>query len=245
MALRLSTGLRNKMLGYQAECSAVLVGTGANVSLVSGGASADTITDTGTSFITQGFRAGQKVTIIGATTPTNDGSFLVTDITAGTLTLGIGDLAGSEALASGGVLVQAHGGSFRDLFMDSIIRIFSGSQPVNADTAESGSLLVEITLDGAAFVAGAEANGLTLDEPSSGTLSKPAAANWQGTGILSGSMGWFRMYSNEVTSGASTTAVRLDGSIAASGSQFIVASTTVVAGATSTINTFVLTLPTK
>jgi hypothetical protein len=43
------------------------------------------------------------------------------------------------------------GGSFRELFENGVIRMFTGSQPSSADTAATGTLLVTITRAGAAF----------------------------------------------------------------------------------------------
>ena len=50
-------------------------------------------------------------------------------------------------------------------------------------------------------------------------------------------------YANAYTTGASTSAVRFDGSVASSGAQFNMSNTTVTEGGTSTVDSVVITLP--
>ena len=57
---------------------------------------------------------------------------------------------------------------FRDLMRNCKIAVYTGSQPADADTAASGTLLVTITESGGA-------NGLTFDDASSGSISKAAS----------------------------------------------------------------------
>lgn len=48
------------------------------------------------------------------------------------------------------------GGSFKEAFEDSVLEIYSGTQPSNADGSASGTLLASITLGGAAFSYGTD-----------------------------------------------------------------------------------------
>lgn len=57
-------------------------------------ATPDTITDTGTGFVTAGFKAGDLITVSGSTS--NDGNYTIVTVAAGTLTLGNGVLALDE-----------------------------------------------------------------------------------------------------------------------------------------------------
>ena len=58
-----------------------------------------------------------------------------------------------------------------------------------------------------------------------------------------GTAGWFRFYANDLTTGASSTAARFDGSVSTSGAQLNMSSTAITAGATTTIDSFTVTMP--
>ena len=114
MALKLSTGLRNKLLGLQAQPVAVITEglLGSNLAYADNGASPDTITDDDNNFITQGLAPGMKIYTYDSTTGGNDLSGVVlTAVAAGTLTFATGTLAASEGFATGTVLVACKGGS--------------------------------------------------------------------------------------------------------------------------------------
>ena len=247
MALRLSTGLRDMMLGLQATISAVCAGAGDTLTIVDGGGSADTITRATGSFITDGFVAGDKVTLSGATTSANDTAFtgvLIDTVAALTLTFDTGVVDTGEVFAAATVLAAATGGCLKDIFRNGCLWIYSGSQPADADTAASGTQLVKITESSGAFTHAAEANGLEFGDYSSGTISKCADETWSGVGLADGTAGWFRLVANPTDAlGASTTLPRIDGSIGTSGANLNMSSTTIVTGATYTIDTFTLTLP--
>jgi hypothetical protein len=136
-------------------------------------------------------------------------------------------------------------GGFTTIMNDGVLYGYSGGQPTTADLAESGTLLVVITVDSGAFVPGAPANGLGWEAAAvAGVISKAAAETWSGVGLVDGTLGWFRFYANARVQGASTVAVRFDGTIATSGAQIILSSTTVRSGVTMTLDTFTYTLPT-
>jgi len=90
------------------------------------------------------------------------------------------------------------------------LRIYTGSQPASANNAASGTLLVEITLVDPAF--GAASAGVI-------TLADPAAV----AATTSGTAGWFRV----VNPGGATV---FDGSAGTSGTDLILATTTITAG---------------
>ena len=62
----------------------------------------------------------------------------------------------ADALAGGG----AGDGSLKDILANAVAAVYSGSQPVNADAAETGTLLGYITKDGGSFTPGSATNGL-------------------------------------------------------------------------------------
>lgn len=66
------------------------------------------------------------------------------------------------------------------------IKIFSGAQPADCQTATSGTLLCDVALPSDWFGAA-----------SGGTASK--SGTWQGTGVAAGTAGHFRLYNNGTT----------------------------------------------
>jgi len=129
-------------------------------------------------------------------------------------------------------------------FANCVVDIYSGVQPLSADDAAVGSLLARATLNAAAFAEGAATNGLNFAAPVGTVLSK-AVENWQYSGLLAGTAGWFRLRGNAADNGlASTTLPRIDGSITGStGSGDMKLTNTVIAlNSPGTIDTFSITL---
>ena len=141
------------------------------------------------------------------------------------------------------LLGDGTGNSFKALFLNGVLEIYSGNQPSDPDAIESGTKLVRITVDGGAFTPGAATNGLEFDAATAGAISKAAAEAWQGAGLAVGTAGWYRFYTNAYTTGASTTAIRFDGNVATAGSQLDLSSTAIKVSLPITIDTFKVTLP--
>jgi hypothetical protein len=99
--------------------------------------------------------------------------------------------------------------------------IYSGTQPASADTAPSGTLLVQMDY-------------LTFTAPTTG--SKSLAATVPGTAVATGTAGWGRY-----TDGS----IRVDGSVGATGSgaDFIISSTAITINDVVTVQTMSLTVP--
>lgn len=57
----------------------------ATIAFVDGGAAADTITDSGNGFVVAGFQAGDQLTVAGSVS--NDGTYVISSVVAGTITL--------------------------------------------------------------------------------------------------------------------------------------------------------------
>lgn len=245
MALKLSTGLRNKMLGLQATVRASF--QGATGAFVDGGAGADTITDSGSGFVTAGFAPNQILFCKGATTGANDVAVtgaVIQAVAAGTITLLTGIVNTAEAFAAKTVIAAAEGGALRDIFRDGVLKIYSGSQPSSPDDAVSGTLLLTVTVSAGAWSAGAFTNGLEFGTAASGAIAKSASETWQGVGVAAGTAGYFRFIANPTDAGASSTTLpRIDGSVGTSGADLNMSTTTITVGATYTIDTFSLTLP--
>ena len=72
--------------------------SGTGIAFVDGGGSSDTITDTGSGFVTAGFAASDKIRVIGSAS--NDGDYQLTNAAAGTLTMATALLTAETASES-------------------------------------------------------------------------------------------------------------------------------------------------
>lgn len=100
-----------------------------------------------------------------------------------------------------------------------VIEIYTGSRPTTADSPVKGTLLGIITAGGLPFTAGSPDNGLQFEaNTTEKTITKSTAQVWQFKALETGTAGWLRIKANAVDAGGnSTTAIRLDGTIAAFG----------------------------
>ena len=234
MAFRFSTKVRDDMLGYKARCNALYYNGGA-IALNDNGAAADSITDTGNGLAI--FEPGDMITVEGAATGANDSSYEALTVAAGTITVATGSFTGTDVAAGSVVILgSARGGSMIDQFRNATMKIFTGSQPTAADDAEAGSELIQITEGSGAFVGGADDNGINFGQVSSAELHAASGEVWSGAAGATGTAGWFRIYDNDLTTGASTVKPRVDGAIATSGSQMDMANTSITSGGTTTID---------
>lgn len=144
-------------------------------------------------------------------------------------------------LSTGAINALLSTGSFKTVFANAVLCVYSGTQPATADAAETGSLLATVTVDAGAFVPGAATNGLNFDAADGKRIAKAAAETWKGIYGASGTMGWFRLYANDKATGDSTTGVRVDGSIGTSRTDVIVASTATTSGGSISFDEFALT----
>ena len=144
-----------------------------------------------------------------------------------------------NALAGG----VAGDGSFADIFANFVIACYTGTQPVNADAAETGVLLGYITLASGAFTPGNATNGLNFDPASGGILAKPAADEWSITPIAAGTIGYVRLYDNSMTTGASTSAKRMDMNCGVGSGDIRWSNTSFLVGVKNTLDSLNITFP--
>jgi len=240
MALRLSTGLRNALLAQESEATNLMTGTDIAFGDGTGTAGRDQITRVAGGLGV--FDKKKYITVAGSSGGTNNGTYEILASADGYVEVAAGSFT-TEAASEQIILADASGGSLADLFRNCVIDVYSGSQPADADTAEAGTKLITITVDSGAFSSGSADNGLNFGAVASGVLSKQSDETWSGQGLASGTAGWYRVYDNSYTTGASTSAVRFDGSVSTSGSQFNMSNTAISIGGTTTIDTVELTLP--
>lgn len=92
------------------------------------------------------------------------------------------------------------------------------------------------------------ANGLKFEIAAAGVLGKRSDQTWTGVAVATGTAGWFRFTGPVADSGAldsTESQIRLDGTISTSGQQLNFSSTSFVSGATQTVTSFNITLPTS
>jgi hypothetical protein len=128
------------------------------------------------------------------------------------------------------------GGGFKGALNLGKINIYSGPQPVSADSGATGTLLGTVTVDG-------DGTGLSFGVAIGGAINK-AAQNWRFTGLVNGTAGWFRFFPDGGDPAAtSETEARIDGSIASSGGDVNLTSTSITVGSPNTIDVFSFTIP--
>ena len=141
-------------------------------------------------------------------------------------------------LSSGARLALANTEGLKSIFNGGLIDIYTGGQPASADYAETGTKLVRISL-----ISGTSStSGLIFGTAAANALPKSAAV-WSGLIAVAGVAGYFRLYATAGTSGTSGTDRRIDGNVGLSGSDLVVANSSLALGATLTIDTFTLTVP--
>jgi len=242
MALRLSTGLREAMMGGDAEIKEIVTSSVISFGDGDGTDSRDTINDSGNGLGV--FDVDDYIQVKDSTS--NDGKYRIRSVAAGIIEVDAGSFV-NEVTGADVVLATAKGGSMKNALAFGRLDIYSGTQPLDADSAETGTLLVSITLGSGTFVPGTKTNGINLKElgsdASGTTLSKAIAEAWSGSAVASATAGWFRHYDNAVDTGISTSAVRADGAVGTSGAELNMSNTTISSGGTTSIDQADFTLP--
>ena len=101
--------------------------------------------------------------------------------------------------------------SVKTLLDNCVMAFYAASaNPVDANAAETGTLIGLLTLNGAAFTAGVHANGLIFDVDADGLFVKPESSEWSFLPEADAVIKYARLYDNDYVTGASTTARRID-----------------------------------
>lgn len=134
-------------------------------------------------------------------------------------------------------------GDLKTLLDDGLIRIYSGAVPANADAALGAAVLLNEYSD-ADQGAGA---GQGLDfaaSASGGAISKAPAQVWSGTSEVAGGVATFFRFVQQADDGtASSTQIRLQGSVGGAGAELFVQSTTFAGSTLYTIDFFSVSIP--
>lgn len=138
-------------------------------------------------------------------------------------------------IVTGGLKDMLEGGSNAGFYID----LYTGTRPASPDTAATGTKLARITAASAARL------HLESAVASAGVIAKEADETWAGTGLANGTAGYFRVVTDaDDGTTTSTSVVRIDGTIATSGGDLNMTSTTIALGAPVSITSATLTLPT-
>lgn len=118
---------------------------------------------------------------------------------------------------------------------------------VPSGTVTGGDAAIGSAVNIGSGVAGVTAvNGLTFGDAAAGALVKNPLETWSGVAAASGTAGWFRFLGGVADAGASDSAelyFRMDGSIATTGADLNMSSTSIASGATQTLNSATFTFP--
>jgi len=233
MAIRYSTGLRNALLGGKQGLTAATISLNASGNVLADSAN-------GLGFLLP----GDVIVISGAGQTGNNRDWKVATVALDGSQATLETAPVTETAGASITVALANSRSFKDLFRDGVMEWRTGEQPESADNAETGEKLLRITLNSGAFTPGNPLNGLEFeDEPTDGVLEKAAAQIWSGLGLANGSARHFRFYTNRYETGASTSAIRFDGSIGVSGANAKVGSTEVTAGRAQYVNSMKIVMP--
>lgn len=120
------------------------------------------------------------------------------------------------------------------------LRVYAGTEPASADAALGGAVLLnEYTGGGDGVTALALAS-----TASGGQIAKDPAQIWRGTGLAAGDAVFLRFEMPADDGSASTTAVRLQGSVGNVGKELNLNNITYAVGAVHTITDFFFAQPT-
>jgi hypothetical protein len=129
-------------------------------------------------------------------------------------------------------------GSLSAALQGGFIKIYAGAVPADADAAlGSATVLCTISVDDDGVT------GLSLDTTAvAGSVTK-ADEVWSGTNTATGTASFWRFYKTGDTGALSTTAIRLQGNAATSGSELIMTTVSLASGAPQNIDYFAVALP--
>jgi len=130
-------------------------------------------------------------------------------------------------------------GAVRDVLNLGFIKIYAGTVPATADaTLGSATLLCTISVDDTG-------TGLTFEPAAaSGVIAKASGETWTGTNIADGTATFYRHVVPGDTGGASTSQVRLQGTVAMAGGDMNLSSVFLSDGASQNIDFYTVALPT-
>lgn len=130
-------------------------------------------------------------------------------------------------------------GSLKSALDGTVIKIYGGTEPASADDGLSGNTLLCIITQG-----GDGVSGLTLAaDASGGQITKNPGEVWEGEVVASGVATFFRQEFLPDTGEASTTAIRLQGTVSNIGADMNFSDTAFIVGDARKLNFYVASIP--
>jgi len=131
------------------------------------------------------------------------------------------------------------GGSLRSALNGGVIRMYSGPAAAAPDAAVPGSanMICEVSVD-------STGSGLTFESAAAGgRLQKSPSEVWSGASTADQQVSWFRFVPQPDDGSQSTTALRLQGTVAQVGADLNMSNTLFATGATQTVDYFSIFQP--
>lgn len=125
-------------------------------------------------------------------------------------------------------------GGFKETMDGSEFRLYAGLVPAAAGDSIGAATLLCTVKNGA--------SGVTFDDTTPGVLLKPAAETWSGTNVASGTPSFYRLVKPADTGAASTSDVRVQGSVGVVGADLNISAGTLVSGAQQSISYYAVSL---
>lgn len=125
-------------------------------------------------------------------------------------------------------------GGFKETMDGSEFRLYAGLVPAAAGDSIGAATLLCTVKNGA--------SGVTFDGTTPGVMLKPAAATWSGTNVASGTPSFYRLVKPADTGAASTSDVRVQGSVGVVGADLNISAGTLVSGAPQSISYYAVSL---
>jgi len=129
-------------------------------------------------------------------------------------------------------------GSLKGALDGCVIRLYSGTIPTSADDSKpaGADLLCTVSVDNTG-------GGITFEAGTGGTLLKSPAEVWTGDVAANGEATWFRIVTPADADDSSTTAVRLQGSVASAGADMQITDPNLVTGEPQRIDYMSIAVP--
>lgn len=128
-------------------------------------------------------------------------------------------------------------GSVKDALDGSVLKLYGGAVPADADAAAGGTLLATITVNNSGTAV------TFADTAESGVLAKDDAEIWSGLVTTGGTCTHYRLVKPTDSGNTSSTEIRVQGSVGKIGADLNVSDNVLVAAAIQNIDYFVVALP--
>jgi hypothetical protein len=127
----------------------------------------------------------------------------------------------------------------KTVFNLGFLKIYAGAVPADADASiGSATLLCTVSVN-------STGTGITFASTASGgTIVKNSGEVWSGVNVATGTATFYRLVAAGDTGASSTTEARVQGTVATSGADLNLTSTSLTSAATQSIDYYSLTLPT-